>query len=226
MPLAIVVFVFLGLYLIYEYVWNEQCNCSKHGKLNTTSRRKSSTKSKSSSQKNRADYHKDLEANTSDNDSDSDNDNDNDNDEISPISSCDRPQPSEEKDSKTEDSTTYQAPETDKISGQQAQKLLADQRSGQLKKPLIMGFFSKRCGHCIQMKSAYEEATQRVLQEKQVLMYGLYCDDDDEAIKLARSLDIKGFPTILAFKNGQMHGSEFEGSRTSQNLYRFAQSLL
>lgn len=81
----------------------------------------------------------------------------------------------------------------------------------------VVGFFSKRCGHCIQMKPAYEQ-----VMKQSPHVYSLFLDGDEEAIKIGTELGIEGYPTIYSFKNGQK-ANEFDPAkpRTVENLLQF-----
>lgn len=79
----------------------------------------------------------------------------------------------------------------------------------------------KDCGHCIKAAPEFEKLKSEIKKVKlrdgsSVTVRMLDNDDDKEEIT---SLGIRGFPTILFFKDGQRF--EYDGARTSDGIIQF-----
>lgn len=78
---------------------------------------------------------------------------------------------------------------------------------------VIIMFYANWCGHCTKLKPMYEEAATK--SNKKFVMV------NDKQRDLMTEHKIKGFPTVLKFKNGAS-SEEFSGARTVNALVDFA----
>ncbi|CDJ29500.1 thioredoxin, putative [Eimeria mitis] len=76
-------------------------------------------------------------------------------------------------------------------------------------------FYAPWCGHCRKMAPAWEELAKKLKGQINVAHL-----DATTNPQTARRFSIRGFPTLLYFKNGQMY--QYKGSRTVDDLYAFA----
>lgn len=70
------------------------------------------------------------------------------------------------------------------------------------------------------MKPAYAEAATRVVKEN---LGKLIAVDSTVNRALAEKFNVKGFPTLKYFENGNLK-SEYNGARTTEALYSFMKS--
>ena len=84
-------------------------------------------------------------------------------------------------------------------------------------KPLVVAAFTmKGCGHCEQMKPEYIKAATKSSVPFLIM---------DEAVigkDLLTKLNIKGFPTVIKFKEGQPFATFEKMPRTADNFVAFA----
>lgn len=83
------------------------------------------------------------------------------------------------------------------------------------------------CPHCQHIKPAYADAAEQL--KGKVLFVCAQQDGDKESEKkcvelLSRTKDIKGFPSILLYKNGKMV-KKHNGDRSVKGLIDFAKSI-
>jgi thiol-disulfide isomerase/thioredoxin len=83
------------------------------------------------------------------------------------------------------------------------------------KKEVVCAFTSKGCGHCQQMKPEYEKAAGQAPIPFMIIEQSAAGDN------LLKNYGIKGFPTILRFRDG-LPVATFNGPRTAENFIRFA----
>ncbi|CDJ49354.1 thioredoxin, putative [Eimeria brunetti] len=76
-------------------------------------------------------------------------------------------------------------------------------------------FYAPWCGHCRKMAPAWEELARKLKGRINVAHL-----DATANPQTARRFGIRGFPTLLFFKNGQMYS--YQGSRAVDDLYAFA----
>lgn len=89
------------------------------------------------------------------------------------------------------------------------------------KKVCLVGVFSKLCIHCQNMKPQWEYLKTKLKNSK---CNGLLLEIDSDQLNYVdfSSLknSIKGFPSIMIFKNGKF-AKEYNGNRTSNDMFKF-----
>ena len=89
------------------------------------------------------------------------------------------------------------------------------------KKICLVGVFSKLCVHCQHMKAQWASLKKRLKKSK---CNGLLLEIDSDQLKYidysSLTNSIKGFPSIMVFKNGKQV-KEYNGNRTSDNMFKF-----
>ena len=81
-------------------------------------------------------------------------------------------------------------------------------------KPNMVLFYAPWCPHCKSMMGDWEKLRNRVGNKVEVVKVN--CDEQPE---MAEKHDVKGFPTIILFKDGRK--IHFEGSRNLENFTKF-----
>ena len=81
-------------------------------------------------------------------------------------------------------------------------------------KPNMVLFYAPWCPHCKSMMGDWEKLRNRVGNKVEVVKVN--CDEQPE---MAEKHDVKGFPTIILFKDGRK--IHFEGSRNLENFMKF-----
>ncbi|CDI80419.1 thioredoxin, putative [Eimeria praecox] len=76
-------------------------------------------------------------------------------------------------------------------------------------------FYAPWCGHCRKLAPAWEELAKKL--KGQINVAHLEATANPQT---ARRFNIRGYPTLLFFKNGKMY--HYKGSRTVDDLYAFA----
>ena len=77
--------------------------------------------------------------------------------------------------------------------------------------PVIVDFYADWCGHCKKLKPVWDKAAEQVNKEEK-RMLKVNCDGDVDV----SNYDIKGYPTILIFEDGEH--KEYNGERTLEDL--------
>ena len=89
------------------------------------------------------------------------------------------------------------------------------------KKICLIGVFSKLCIHCQNMKSQWEYLKNKLKNSK---CNGLLLEIDSDQLNYidysSFKNSIKGFPSIMVFKNGKL-AKEYNGNRTSNDMFKF-----
>ena len=80
----------------------------------------------------------------------------------------------------------------------------------------VVLFYADWCGHCKKIKPVWEKAAEKVnKEEKRMLMVN--CGDDGKGVSdLMGKYNIKGYPTIIIFEDGEH--KEYNGERTLEDL--------
>ena len=89
------------------------------------------------------------------------------------------------------------------------------------KKVSLIGVFSKMCIHCQNMKKEWKNLKSKLKESK---YNGLLLEIDSEQVNyidnLSLSNSIKGFPSIMLFKNGKLK-KDYKGNRTTNDMFNF-----
>jgi len=89
------------------------------------------------------------------------------------------------------------------------------------KKVCLVGVFSKMCIHCQNMKKEWNNLKSKLKKSK---YNGLLLEIDSEQVNyidnLSLSNSIKGFPSIMLFKNGRFK-KDYKGNRTANDMFKF-----
>lgn len=75
----------------------------------------------------------------------------------------------------------------------------------------VVLFYADWCGHCKKLKPVWDKAAEQVNKEEK-RMLKVNCDGDVDV----SNYDIKGYPTILIFEDGEH--KEYNGERTLEDL--------
>jgi len=75
----------------------------------------------------------------------------------------------------------------------------------------VILFYTDWCGHCKKLKPVWDKAAEQVNKEEK-RMLKVNCDGDVDV----SNYDIKGYPTILIFEDGEH--KEYNGERTLEDL--------
>lgn len=80
-------------------------------------------------------------------------------------------------------------------------------------------FHASWCGHCKKLLPTYESVAAQ--QDTTTLpMAALECDNNDQVVQRYK---LRGYPTILKFRNGQQV-AEYSGNRTASDLAQFCRA--
>jgi len=80
----------------------------------------------------------------------------------------------------------------------------------------VVLFYADWCGHCKKIKPVWEKAAEKVNKEdKRMIMVN--CGDDKKGDSdMMSKYNIKGYPTIMIFEDGEH--KEYNGERTLEDL--------
>jgi len=89
------------------------------------------------------------------------------------------------------------------------------------KKVSLIGVFSKMCIHCQNMKKEWQNLKSKLKKSK---YNGLLLQIDSDQLNYidfpALRNSIKGFPSIMVFKNGKLK-KDYKGNRTANDMFKF-----
>ena len=88
-------------------------------------------------------------------------------------------------------------------------------------KNAIVKFYQPWCGHCKSMKPDYDRLSDEYRTSENVLIADVNCGDEDA---LCEANDVRGYPTIKYYLNGQEDA--YEGGRSYDDLKQFVQDKL
>ncbi|CAD5112143.1 DgyrCDS1382 [Dimorphilus gyrociliatus] len=83
---------------------------------------------------------------------------------------------------------------------------------------VLVMFYAPWCGHCKNMKPAYAEAAKILVDEK--IEGHIAAVDATIHNSIAKKFEVKGYPTLIHFKNGAKN-MEYDRSRTASDLVDF-----
>lgn len=90
----------------------------------------------------------------------------------------------------------------------------------------FVGIFSKNCIHCKMIQPEWEKLKKQLKKKK---CNGVLLEVDSNQLNYINyssfNNNINGFPTIALYKNGKIV-KEYDGNRTSNNMYKFLQPYL
>jgi thioredoxin 1 len=87
-------------------------------------------------------------------------------------------------------------------------------------KPVLVDFWAPWCGPCVRMSPILDELAASM--KDKVVVAKLNVDDNP---KTARNYGIKGIPTFMVFKNGQVAGSRLTAMSKS-DLFKWVESVI
>jgi protein disulfide-isomerase-like protein len=107
------------------------------------------------------------------------------------------------------------------IQGHQHVNILGDSNFDefiQSKKKVLVMFYAPWCGHCKNMKPAYGQAATELTS----FVPGSYLAAVDATLssKLSQRFDLKGFPTLKYFEDGQFK-FDYQGGRNKEDFVEF-----
>ncbi|KAJ5078428.1 protein disulfide isomerase [Anaeramoeba ignava] len=87
----------------------------------------------------------------------------------------------------------------------------------------LVKFYAPWCTHCKALAPIFEEASDKI---EELGLDALFADVDATAeTELAQEYEIRGYPTVIAFKKGVMY-ENYPGARTVEALISYVQALL
>ena len=87
-------------------------------------------------------------------------------------------------------------------------------------KPVLVDFWAEWCGPCKQLAPALEEISQTMGDKVTVAKLNI-----DENPRTTKNYGVKGIPTLMMFKNGQVAGTRI-GNLPKSQLVAWVQSVL
>lgn len=88
------------------------------------------------------------------------------------------------------------------------------------KKPTLIKFYAKWCGHCTAMAGAWNEASNALKNEVIIINADV---DDDQYSSLFKEHNVTSFPTIKCIDTkGEVHA--YSGDRSASSIIEFARS--
>ncbi len=88
----------------------------------------------------------------------------------------------------------------------------------------VLLIFHPGCGHCVQMRPAWEETKRKLSQDTHVVEVDASEMADNKAMNQTEAVRARGFPSLFLMRNGHIV-KEFTGERNSENMKHFSQSM-
>ena len=85
-------------------------------------------------------------------------------------------------------------------------------------KNLLVEFFAPWCSHCKQFNPEYEKAAQLLSQEQPKMVLAQVDCTEKHNIELCKSIPVKGYPTLMLYKDGK--GIGFYTMTKNKSIYR------
>ena len=87
-------------------------------------------------------------------------------------------------------------------------------------KPVLVDFWAPWCGPCVRMSPILDELAASM--KDKVIVAKLNVDDNP---KIAKNYGIRGIPTFMIFKNGQVAGSRVT-AMSKNDLFKWVESVI
>jgi thioredoxin 1 len=87
-------------------------------------------------------------------------------------------------------------------------------------KPVLVDFWAPWCGPCVRMSPILDELAASM--KDKVVVAKLNVDDNP---KIAKNYGIRGIPTFMIFKNGQVAGSRVT-AMSKNDLFKWVESVI
>eukprot|EP00934_Nitzschia_sp_Nitz4_P003168 Nitzschia sp. Nitz4//scaffold3_size479765//10106//10781//NITZ4_000007-RA/size479765-augustus-gene-0.19-mRNA-1//-1//CDS//3329550479//3158//frame0 len=106
-----------------------------------------------------------------------------------------------------------------------AKELSVDNFESSIKgKNAFVKFWAPWCGHCKALKPAWDQLGDEYAASSSVLIGGADCTDAGE--ELCEKFEVRGYPTLKYFLDGDKVGQDYQGGRDFASLKSFVEETL